>query len=104
MRSSGPVVRPLAARRSPTGAFCVSAAECFGVYIFRLSRDNGEHPADQFEFDSVHYASVALALGSLSFVIGAKLSVMVNGTASPFGQYTLYLAMTGACNMVAAID
>ena len=73
----------------------ILASKCFNVHIYRLSSDDGKHPAYQLELNRIHYTSMSFALLSLSLVIGAELWVMTYGTACTFCQYALYLGMTG---------
>ena len=103
-RSAGPGVRPLAAGRSPTDEFWGSASVAFHVHVGGLPLHDGEHAADQFEFDGVHDAAVRFPLGPLAFVVGFEIGVMVDGAAGALCQYALDLVMTGVADMVSAPD
>ena len=46
----------------PKSFFIWSAAESLGVCIGSITLDNSKHPAYEFKFDGIHYASVGLSL------------------------------------------
>ena len=103
MRSSGPVVRPLAARRSPTEELC-SAAEAFGIDVRRFSLYYSKHSADKFELYGIHDASVSLSFRAFPLIIGSKLGIMYNGASGSFRQNTLELIVAGLTYMITPTD
>ena len=103
-RSSGPVVRPLAAWRSPTDESQPSTPVAVQIDVGCLSSHYSEHAADEFEFDGVELASVCLALGTLALVIGPEIGVMVYGAAGTLSQHSLDFIVPGSGHMVAASD
>ena len=62
MRSTGAVVRPLAAGRSPTKERDVLATVCLGINVFALTFYYGKHSAYQLEFYCIHDTAVRFAL------------------------------------------
>ena len=104
LRSSGVVVHPLAARRSPTDEFFRSATVSLGVDIRALTTYDGEHTAYQFEFDCIHDAAMRFSLCAFTLIICFKLGIMMDGAACSFCQKAFDFAVTCVADMVSTSD
>ena len=104
MRSSGPAVRPLAARALPDRRVFYSATVSFGVDIVFLSVNHGKHPADEFELDCVHDASVRFALIAFPLIICPELRIIVDSAPGRFGKSALDFIVAGFAHMITPSD